>query len=347
MGSAMTTQVAQSQPASAAAEHRSPARRWYWLRHPTTRLVGRRLALAVPQLLVVSVLSFLLTSLVPGDAARSILGLNATPEGVAQLRQEFRLDLPLWDQYWQWLRHAAGGDLGTSFSTGQPVGEAIGQRLPVTLSLMTGALLVTVALGITVGILSALRGGIVGRTADALALVGFALPSFWVGAELIGIFAVKLGWLPATGFVPLGQSPSEWFRSLVLPVAALSITGVAAVAKQTREAVLETLGMEYIRMAWAAGLSPRSIIFRHTLKNASIRIVTIVGVQAITLLAGTIFVESVFALPGLGSAVSAAALQHDLPLVQGIAATFTIMVILINLVVDLTYTWLNPKVRIQ
>ena len=343
----MIAGAAPSESYSAMAEYRSQPHWRRWLRHPAARLVGGRLVLAVPQLLVVSVLSFLLTSLTPGDAARSILGLSATPASVAQLRHQFRLDLPLWDQYWQWLRHAAAGDLGTSFSTGQPVGEAISQRLPVTLSLMAGALLVSLVVGVGFGVISALRGGVAGRAIDALAMVGFALPGFWVGAELIVIFSVSLHWLPATGFVPLQQSPSQWFRSLVLPVAALSLTSVAAVAKQSRQAMLETLGTEYVRMARASGLSPRSIIFRHALKNASILIATILGVQAVGLLAGTIFVESVFALPGLGSAVSDAALQHDLPLVQGVTVVFTIMVVLINLVIDLTYTWLNPKVRVQ
>jgi peptide/nickel transport system permease protein len=343
----MITRKAPSKSGSSVAEYRSQLKWRYWLRHPAARLAVRRLALAVPQLLVVSAVSFLLVSLTPGNAALSILGPNATSGSVATLRREFRLNLPLWDQYWQWLRHAAAGDLGISFSTGQPVGEAIGQRLPVTLSLLVGALLVSLIVGVWIGVVSALRGGVIGRTVDALALIGFALPGFWVGAELIVIFAVKFRWLPATGFVPLSQSPSQWLRSLVLPVAALSLTSVAAVAKQTREAMLETLGMEYVRMARASGLSPKSIIFRHALKNASIRIVTILGVQAVGLLAGTIFVENVFALPGLGSAVSSAALSHDLPLVQAIAVVFTIMVVLINLAIDLTYMWLNPKVRVQ
>jgi peptide/nickel transport system permease protein len=318
-----------------------------WFTGSIARLVLRRACLLVPQLFVVSALSFFLTALTPGNAAQTILGINATRQNVEQLDRAFGLNLPIWTQYWHWLQYAVIGNLGNSFSTGQPVTSIIGQRLPVTLSLIGGALVVSIVVGVGFGLISALRGGIIGRVVDSIAMIGFALPSFWVGAELIVLFAVKLQWLPATGYVSLGLSPARWLESLALPVAALSLASVAAVAKQTREAVLETVGMEYVRMAWASGLSQRSIIFRHTLKNASTRIITVLGVQAVGMLVGTIFIENVFALPGLGSAISNAALTHDLPLVQGIALVFTIIVAIINLAVDLTYAWLNPKVKVH
>jgi peptide/nickel transport system permease protein len=309
--------------------------------------VLRRLLLALPLLFVVSALSFVLVSLTPGDAARAILGPTAPPEAYPKLRHELGLDLPLYAQYWRWLKKAAHGDLGVSLFTSESVTHAIDARLPVTLSLITGALLVSVVVGVGLGVFSAARGGAAGRFVDAFALGGFALPSFWVGAVLIALFAVDVRWFPATGYVTLAQSPKRWFLSLVLPVIALALQGVAAIAKQTREAMLDALGSEYIRMARASGVSPASILFRHALKNAAMRVVTLLGLQAVGLLSGTVLVESVFALPGLGGLAVNSSIQHDLPTVQGIVVYFTVIVVVINLVIDLAYSSLNPRVRAQ
>ena len=226
--------------------------------------------------------------------------------------------------------------------------QAIGQRLPVTLSLLIGALLVSVVIGVGLGVFSALRGGATGRAVDALALIGFSLPAFWVGAELIVIFAVWQHWFPATGYVAFTASPAGWLRSLILPVAALSLYGIAATAKQTREAMLDVLGSEYIRMARANGIStaidrlparaaqrldPGRHRARRCRRSASS--------------AGTVLVENVFALPGLGSLMVNAATQHDLPVVAGLVVCFTLIVVAINLLVDLAYLWLNPRVRLR
>ncbi|MEN3283875.1 MAG: peptide/nickel transport system permease protein [Solirubrobacteraceae bacterium] len=301
--------------------------------------------MAVALLFVVTALTFVLVSLTPGDAARDILGTDASPEAYPRLRHQLGLDLPVYEQYWNWVKHALGGDLGASLFTSQRVTEAIGARLAVTLSLIVGALLVSLLVGVCLGVFSAVRGGAAGRAVDALALVGFAVPAFWLGAILIAVFAVKLGLFPATGYVPFAESPAQWLQSLVLPVFALSLGGIAAVAKQTREAMLDALGSEYIRMAWASGLRPRSIFFQHALKNAAIRVATILGVQAVGLLGGTVVIETVFALPGMGSLAVNATVQHDLPVVQGIVVYFTIIVVAINLAIDLAYTALDPRVR--
>jgi peptide/nickel transport system permease protein len=196
-------------------------------------------------------------------------------------------------------------------------------------------------------VISAVYGGVLGRAIDVFALVGFALPAFWVGAELIALFAVRWKLLPATGYVPVTQSVTGWLRSIALPIAALALGGIAAVAKQTREAMLDTLSSEYVRMARANGIGPCSIILRHALKNASVRALTVLGVQAVVLLGGTVLIENVFALPGLGSLVVSAATGHDLPVVQGVAIYFTGLVVVINLTIDLAYTALNPKVRVR
>jgi peptide/nickel transport system permease protein len=315
------------------------------VRHPLLRVVVRRLVLAVPLLFVVTVLSFVLISLTPGDPALEILGTHATPETHAALRRAMGLNLPLYEQYWRWLQHAVQGDLGASVFSEQPVTDMISARLPLTLWLMVGALLVTLVVGVALGVFSAVRGGVPGRIVDAFTLVAFALPSFWIGAVMIALFAVNLRWLPATGYVPLAESPGEWLRSLVLPVVALALGGVAGVAKQTREAMLDVLGSEYIRMARASGVSRNSILFRHALKSASIPVVTVLGLQAVGLLGGTVLAESIFALPGLGGLTVEASARHDLPVVQGVVLYITVMTVSINLVIDLIYTWLNPRVR--
>jgi peptide/nickel transport system permease protein len=314
-------------------------------RNVVVRVVVRRLLLAVPLLFVVSATSFLLLALAPGDAANQILGAHGTPDQYAALRRALGLDLPVYEQYWHWLHHALTGDLGTSIVSGAAVAPSIADRLPVTAALIAGALLVSVAFGLGLGVLSAVRGGRVGRVAATLSLVGYSLPAFWVGAELIVLFAVKLQWFPATGYVPFGQSPLDWLRSLVLPVSALSLYGIAAVARQAREAMLGVLASEHIRMAHANGIPIRSIVFRHALRNASVPVVTVLGVVAVGLLGGTVFVESVFALPGLGSLVVNGSLQGDIPVVQGVAVFFTLIVVLVNLAIDLAYTWLDPRIR--
>lgn len=313
--------------------------------HPIVRVIGRRILLSVPLLFVVSALSFVLISLTPGDAASAILGTHADPAAYPRLRHEMGLDQPIYEQYWHWLRHALSGDLGTSLFSNEPVTHKIGGRMPVTLSLICGSLLVSLIVGLALGIFSAVRGGALGRAVDALGLLGFALPGFWIGAELIVLFAVKLRWFPATGYVSFADSPQEWLRSIALPVASLALGGAAAIAKQTRESMLDVLGSEHIRMAWANGLSSASIVFRHALKNAAMPIVTVLGVQAVALLGGTILAEVIFALPGLGGLVVQASLEHDLPVVTGIAVVFTLIVVVVNLLVDLAYTWLNPKVK--
>lgn len=316
------------------------------LRSPLVAVVVRRLLLAVPLLVVSSALSFVLVSLAPGDPVLGILGPEATPEASAQLRAELGLDRPLYEQYARWVGAALSGDLGTSIYTSDSVAGGIAERAPVTLSLAAGALLLSVVLGISLGLASAVTRGPLARLIDIVALVGWALPAFWVGAMLILLFAVTLGWLPATGYAPLSESPSGWARSLVLPVAALSLGGVAAVTKQTRESLLEILSSEYIRMAWANGVRPWSIYLRHALKNASIRVATILGILAVSLIGGAVLVESVFALPGLGSLAVRSSLQHDLPMVQGIVVLVTVLVVIVNLLIDLAYLVLNPRVRL-
>jgi peptide/nickel transport system permease protein len=317
------------------------------LGNPVFRLAARRLALAPPLLFVVSALSFALLSLTPGDAAQAILGTTGTPEQYANLRRQLGLDLPVYEQYWRWLTHAVRGDLGSSLVGSGPVAHLVTQRLPASASLIVGSLLAILVVGVSLGIFSAVRGGIAGRVVDAVALLGFALPGFWFGAILIELFAVRLRLFPAIGYVPLGQSTSGWLRSLVLPVTALALGGIGPVAKYTREAMLDVLASEHIRMARANGLPVRTLLFRYALRVASIRIITVLGLIAVGLLGGTILIENVFAIPGLGSLVGSAVLRHDLPVVQGIAVCFTVIVVFVNLVVDIAYGLLDPRLDVR
>jgi len=312
---------------------------------PLIRRIALRLPFAVILFFSATFLTFLLLALTPGDPAYLILGSSATPDAVHQLREQLGLDLPLPVRYWNWVTGFVSGDMGNSIFTLEPVAKVIGERLPVTLSLIAIGIIVMPVVGVSMGIFSAVRGGLLGRVLDVISLVGFSLPSFWVAAILLEVFAVSLHWLPAVGYVSPLTSPADWLRSLVLPVAALSLVGTASFARYTRDAMLDVLASEHIRMARANGLPESTIIYRYALKNVAIRVLTLVGLLTVGLLGGTVFVETVFALPGLGSYVVDGVLQKDMPVVQGVVAVFTLIIILVNLVVDLAYTALDPRVR--
>jgi peptide/nickel transport system permease protein len=310
-------------------------------------LIGRRLALSLPLLVIVPTVTFLLAALIPGDVARTILGADATQAQYLQLRQTLGLNEPLLTRYFAWLGNALHGNLGTSLFWQQPVSSLLDSRLQVTLSLVIGSTALATAVGVVFGVVAALRAGVVGKIVDAIAMVGLAIPNFFLGLLLVTWFAVTLRAFPATGYVPFSQSPGGWLRSIVLPVITLAVPGIAVIAKQTRDAMLEVLDRPFIRTLRAAGVPGRSIIGKHALRNAAIPVVTVTGLIFIASLSGTVLVETVFALPGLGGLVVQATSQHDLPLIQGVAVYFTIAVICVNLLVDLTYSWLDPRVRVS
>jgi peptide/nickel transport system permease protein len=310
-------------------------------------MIGRRLALSLPLLVIVPTVTFLLAALIPGDVARTILGADATQAQYLQLRQTLGLNEPLLTRYFAWLGNALHGNLGTSLFWQQPVSSLLDSRLQVTLSLVIGSTALATAVGVVFGVVAALRAGVVGKIVDAIAMVGLAIPNFFLGLLLVTWFAVTLRAFPATGYVPFSQSPGGWLRSIVLPVITLAVPGIAVIAKQTRDAMLEVLDRPFIRTLRAAGVPGRSIIGKHALRNAAIPVVTVTGLIFIASLSGTVLVETVFALPGLGGLVVQATSQHDLPLIQGVAVYFTIAVICVNLLVDLTYSWLDPRVRVS
>lgn len=303
----------------------------------------RRLLLSVPLLFVVSVLAFGLIALMPGNPALQILGGNATPAAVTALDKQLGLNEPLTVQYWQWLVRAVHGNLGASLFTNQPVVSDLNSRIGVTLTIVIGATILSTLIGVAFGIVSAMRGGWLGRATDVVSLVGFAVPNFWLGLILLTIFAVNLGWLPASGFVPFSSSPLSWLESILLPVITLAAIGVTGVAKQTRDSLRDVLGREFIVALRAEGLPERMIVLKHGLKNAALPIITMMGLFFVGTLGGAVVVEQVFALPGIGSLAVQATSTHDLPVIQGVVIYFTIVVIIVNLILDLAYGVLNPK----
>jgi peptide/nickel transport system permease protein len=308
-------------------------------------LIIRRLAISVPLIFVVSILVFVLEALTPGNAARALLGAGGTPEQYAALRRQLGLDQPLYQQYWHYIDRVLHGSFGTSIFTGQPVTTVLNARLPTTLSLIILSTVLAAVVGILLGTISAVRGGVIGRIVDVVSVAGLALPNFWLGLILVVIFSIDLHLFPAIGYTSLLQSPVEWIRSLVLPVVALSLAGVAGIAKTTRDSMLEIMNRDFIRTLRANGVSARSIIWKHALKNAAIPVVSIMNVIFISALSGTIFIESVFVLPGLGSLIVTAVTNHDIYEIEGVAIYFTLIVIAVNLIIDVAYGWLNPRVR--
>ena len=308
-------------------------------------VILRRLAFSIPMIIVIASLTFMLVNLIPGDPALAILGPEASAAEYERVREELGLNRPLVMQYADWMWGALRGDFGVSLRTGQPVTGMILERLPVTLSLSVVAIIVTAVVGILIGLVGVLRGGAVGKISQVVAVLGSSLPNFWLGIVLVVIFAVGLGWLPATGYVPFTKDPGGWASHLVLPVAAIALAGVAAIARQTRASMVDVLGRDYIRTLLAAGTPRGEIIYKHALRNAAIPVVTSLSFQFIGLLSGAVIVDQVFALPGLGQVLLVAISGRDVPVVQGAVIFSAIIVIVVNLAVDLVNAWLNPKVR--
>lgn len=310
------------------------------------KLITRRLAWSVPLALAASAASFLLVGMLPGDAARSLLGQNATEQQLAEVRQELGLDEPLVVQYWNWLINALQGDLGTSLINKASVVEQLNDRLGASLSLIIGATLVSAIIGVALGVRGALRGP-VGKIVDSVSVLGLAVPDFWLGLVLVLVFAVQLALFPPTGYVSPDLDTAGWFNSLVLPVITLAVPATAIVAKQARDAVATALNRPFTRTLRAAGVPERSVVYRHALKNAAVPILTVIGLVFVGALSGTIAVETIFAIPGLGRTAVEATSARDFPLIQGVVVYFTLIVIAVNLLVDLAYGYFNPRIRLS
>jgi peptide/nickel transport system permease protein len=317
------------------------------IRPAVIQVAIRWLVSSAALLFAVTALTFVLASLAPGSAVRAVLGANTsvTPQQYAQVKHQLGLDQPLPVQYWQWLYHLLHGSLGADLFSGQPVTAALGTRVGASLSLIIATIIVSGIAGVTIGTVSAVRGGVTGRILDTLAVSGFALPSFWLALILIELLAVRARLFPSAGYVALDSDPGQWLRSIVLPVLTLSAGTTAAIARQTRDSMLQVFGRDFVTSLRSRGLPLRVIIVKHALRNAAIPVVTTLGVVFIGLLGGTVIVEQVFSIPGLGEAAVTATANHDLPMIEGIAFYFAVLVVIVNLLVDVSYSMLNPKVR--
>lgn len=308
--------------------------------------VVRRLLAILPVLLAVSLLTFLIASLLPGDLAFVILGDQATPENVAALRHDMGLDQPLWWRYLSWLGHILQGDLGRSFRTGQTVLQAVSERVPVSFQLMLMAEFIGLLIGVPVAIACAARaGGAFDRFMTGSAFAMLSMPSFLVAILLIYLFAVELRWLPATGYVPFTEAPLSNLRFFVLPALTLALAEWPGIMRVLRSDMIATLQEDYIALAKAKGLKPSRILFVHALKPSSLTLVTVTGINIGRLLGGTLIVESIFALPGIGRLLVGAIYTRDLVILQGVVLLVACGFVIVNFIVDMLYAVLDPRIR--
>ena len=310
--------------------------------------LARRILLALPALLGVALVVFLLMRAVPGDVVTNLVGLegNVTPERRAELQRMFGLDLPVHVQFVQWLRAALQGDLGSSLRTGRSVSLDLALRFPVTLELTFLSLCVALLVAIPAGVAAALRRGrLVDYAVSVFALLGLSLPSFFLGILLILLFSLRLGWLPPAGYVPFTEAPFDNLRHMLLPSVSLGLVLAAATARIVRSTMLEMLGRDFVRTARAKGLAEPRVLYRHALRNALIPVVTVVGLQFGTLLGGAVIIEQVFSLPGVGRFALEGINLRDYPVVQGAVLLISAAFIVVNLLVDVLYSMIDPRIR--
>ena len=299
---------------------------------------------------VVSLLVFFMLRLAPGDPAAVIAGNNATSEDIANIRAHMGLDKPIAVQYVLWMSQVLQGDLGYSYYLSKPVTALVAQRMEPTLSLALGTVLLAVCIAVPLGSLAAWRmGGWLDRGLSAFSVAGFSVPVFVIAYLLIYVFAMQLQWLPVQGYKPISGPQSQgawaWMRQLILPWLTLSTVYVALIARITRASVSEALQEDFIRTARAKGLTERTVLVRHALANAAVPIVTVIGIGVALLIGGVVVTETVFAIPGLGSLTVDAVLNRDFPVIQGLVLLFSLSYVLINLLVDTSYVWLDPRIR--
>jgi peptide/nickel transport system permease protein len=308
--------------------------------------IFRRVLATLPVMAIVALFVFSLLYIAPGDPAAVIAGDQASPADVERIRQSLGLDRPFLVQFGAWLWNILHGDLGTSIFTNLPVASLIAQRIEPTLSLMALTLVLTILIAVPLGVVAAWKAGsLVDRAIMAFAVLAFSLPVFVVGYLLAYVFALEFEWLPVQGYTPLAEGVWPWLQNLILPAVALGSVYVALIARITRASMLEVLQQDYIRTARAKGLDQRSILFVHALKNAAVPIVTVIGIGIALLIGGAVVTESVFAIPGLGRLTVDAILRRDYPVIQGIVLMFSFLYVLVNLMVDVTYTLVDPRIR--
>lgn len=311
------------------------------------RIVAIRLSQAVPVIFIVAVLTFMLMHLLPGDPAVIIAGRDANAEAIERIRVELGLDRPIWEQLVTWVAHLAQGNFGSSLMLNQTVLSAVAERLPVTLSLALLALVITLPVGVLLGVSAAyFRNSWIDATVMAIALVGVSVPSFWVAILSVILFSVTLGWVPSSGYAPLTTAGfGSWLLSLIQPAVVLALFQIGYLARMTRSAMLDVLDQDFIRTARAKGVSEWRTIGKHAFRNTLISVVTVIGIIFSLLIGGSVVIEQVFALPGIGRLVVQGIMARDYPLIQGTMILFGFAFVLINIAVDIIYTLIDPRVR--
>ena len=307
----------------------------------------RRAAISIATLFVISLIVFTGVRLIPGDPARVMGGTDADPAGLEEIREKYGLKDPIVLQYLRWIGLALRGDLGESIRTREPVVKTVARKLPITIELAWLSVLIAVGIAIPAGVFSATRRNTLwDLLANGVSLCGLSIPSFWLGIMLILFFSVRLGWLPASGFVPLWEDQIGNVRRMIMPAFVLG-TGLAAVLmRQTRNSMIEVLSADYIRTARSKGLAGRAVVFRHAIRNGLIPVVTILGLQMGALMSGAVVTEQIFVVPGFGRLIVEAVFTRDYPLVQGVVLITASAYVLINLLVDVSYSVLDPRIRV-
>ncbi|GAP55219.1 probable peptide ABC transporter permease protein y4tP [Arthrobacter sp. Hiyo6] len=306
----------------------------------------RRVISGVILVFTISLVAFTLLYLGGGDIARRILGENATADTVARKGQELGIDRPLPVQYWDWLTSALSGNLGRSWFNGQLVTAGVSNRLSVTITLVIGATVLTAIVSVVLGVLAARRGGWIDNLVQCVSVVGFAIPNFLIALFLVVTFAINLHLFKATGFTPLTTSWNGWLASVTLPILALSLGAIASVSQQIRGAVVDAMSRDYVRTLRARGIGMNRVIYQHILRNAGGPALAVLALQFVGLLGGSVVIEQVFAIPGIGQLTVQATTLGDIPVVMGVVITAAIIVVIVNLVIDLAQAALNPKVRL-
>jgi peptide/nickel transport system permease protein len=308
----------------------------------------QRLAISAVTLVLISLIVFTGVRLIPGDPARVMAGTDADEAGLAEIREKYGLNDPVPIQYLRWAGLALRGDLGESIRTREGVTWTVARKLPITMELACLSILVALTIAIPVGVLSAVRrNSFWDYLANGLSLCGLSVPSFWLGIMLILFFSVRLGWLPASGFVSFFQDPVANLQRMIMPAFVLGTTLAAVLMRQTRNSMIEVLSADYIRTAYSKGLAGRAVVFRHAIRNGLIPVVTILGLQMGALMGGAVVTEQIFVVPGFGRLIVEAVFTRDYPLVQGVILITASSYVLINLLVDMSYSLLNPRIRIK
>jgi peptide/nickel transport system permease protein len=307
----------------------------------------QRVAISVVTLFVISMIVFTGVRLIPGDPARVMAGTDADPAGLEEIREKYGLRDPIVVQYLRWVGLALRGDLGESIRTREPVVKTVAKKLPITIELAGVSLLIATGIAIPAGVFSAVRRNTIwDLLANGVSLCGLSIPSFWLGIMLILFLSVRLGWLPASGFVPLLEDPLANLTRMVMPAFVLGAALAAVLMRQTRNSMIEVMSADYIRTAYSKGLAGRAVVFRHAIRNGLIPVVTILGLQMGALMGGAVVTEQIFVVPGFGRLIVEAVFTRDYPLVQGVVLITASSYVLINLLVDVSYSLLDPRIRV-